>query len=80
MIEREKREECVFVIEEENSAIDWIFDVDGNIVLSRLNHFIDEARLTYDKYDSMNVIWYEKFGSQALDILTAISKNPMKIS
>ncbi len=59
--------------------ISWVLDEKGNIVSSRLNHFIDEARLYFDKYDSANIVWYEKFGSQALAILEQVAKNPEKV-
>jgi hypothetical protein len=51
--------------------IDWIFDVNGNIIVSRIIHFVDEARR-----DSKDFIWRSSYGESLLNILEEICKKP----
>lgn len=60
--------------------ISWALDDRGNIVSSRLSHFIDEADIAIDEDNPKDaLLWYKKFGAQILSLLEIIAKNPEKV-
>lgn len=70
-----------------NEKISWIFDEEGNIITSRVVHFIDEAKRDFsenaflrnlDKSDQLRM-WKEFYGQSLLDIIDEVCKNPEKV-